>query len=188
MPTPETRPRRSAHPSSGVARLLPQPRPPVVVDLTTIPGFDSDGLSELLELRDGAGADRVLIVGLREAAARLVGAVDLAVEPTAANAGSGPNLLRRMAGVTVITADPHTSAPQLRFTLNTAVAEDAAIVIVDLAELSALSADVIDAIAYASSQVAMAGQEMVLLNVSALASAALRRAALAATTYIADVL
>jgi anti-anti-sigma regulatory factor len=176
--------RRSARRVSDRVRLLPQPRPPVVLDLTAIPGFDTDGLTELLELRDAAGADRVLIVGLREAVARLVGAFDLAVEPTAADAGA--NRLRRMPGVTMVTVDPQTSSGELRLTLDSAVAEDAAIVIVDLAELSTLSADVIDAIAYASSQVAMAGQEMVLLNVSEPASAELRRAALAATTYIAD--
>jgi anti-anti-sigma regulatory factor len=184
----ETLTRRSARRVSDAVRLLPRPKPSVVIDLTAIPGFDSDGVTELLELRDGVGADRIVIVGFREAATRLLGTVELAAEATVGDPNRGAKRLRRMPGVAMLTADPSESPAQLRVSLDAAVAEDAAIVIVDLAGFSTLSAEAIDAIAYASSRAAMGGQEMVLLNVSEQAAASLRRAALAATTYIADVI
>src|SRR4051812_35765200 len=48
----------------------------VVIDLTAIPGFDSDGASTLAALQERHGDAQVSIVGFRQAAARLTGAAD----------------------------------------------------------------------------------------------------------------
>src|SRR4051795_11275982 len=61
---------------------------PVVIDLTAIPGFDSDGAEALLALQASRGADRVSIVGLRQATARLVGP-DVPAPQTIAAPGNG---------------------------------------------------------------------------------------------------
>src|SRR4051794_10633488 len=63
---------------------------PIVIDLTAIPGFDTDGAEALLALQASHGADRVSIVGLRQATARLVGPEEPApVATVPANGGGG---------------------------------------------------------------------------------------------------
>jgi anti-anti-sigma regulatory factor len=181
----ETLTRRSAERVREVVRLLPRPRT-VVVDVTTIPGFDTDGISELIDLRDGVGPDRLIIVGLREATSRLIGGADVAVEPTVGEPSSSVSRLRRLPGVVMLTAENGTSPPQLRVAVDAALAEESAIVIIDLEQFSSLSAEALDVLTFASSQAAMAGQELVLLNVSHDAVSMLRGAGLAPTTYIAS--
>src|SRR4051812_44471559 len=62
-----------------VGRLAPET--PVVIDLTGIPSFDSDGAATISGLQDREGGRPVTIVGLRQAAARLTGASPAAVPP-----------------------------------------------------------------------------------------------------------
>src|SRR5882757_8796257 len=61
-------------------------RTAVVIDLTAIPSFDSEGTAGLAGLQDRRGSDHVTIVGLRQAAARLTGAA-LESTPPATQAG-----------------------------------------------------------------------------------------------------
>ena len=42
----------------------------VVIDLTGIAGFDTDGATDLLDLQDRVGVDRMTIIGFRQAAAK----------------------------------------------------------------------------------------------------------------------
>ena len=67
---------------------------PIVIDLTAIPGFDTDGAEALLALQASQGADRVSIVGLRQATARLVGPEEPA--PVATVPVNGGWALRRL--------------------------------------------------------------------------------------------
>src|SRR4051794_29278350 len=66
--------------SGQVARLDAQT--PIVIDLTGIPSFDSEGAASLAGLQERLGADHVTIVGLRQAAARLTGAAPAGSETT----------------------------------------------------------------------------------------------------------
>src|SRR3954454_7665330 len=70
--------------SGEVERL--DPRTPVVIDVTGIPSFASDGAGSLVGLQDRRGIEQVTIVGLRQAAARLTGAVPV-TEQTATEQG-----------------------------------------------------------------------------------------------------
>jgi hypothetical protein len=54
-------------------RLLPPRLRPLVIDVTEITGFDSAGLGGLLALQGEHGEDRLQIVGMEAATARLVG-------------------------------------------------------------------------------------------------------------------
>src|SRR4051794_12223455 len=51
-----------------------EPTAPVVIDLTGIPAFDTDGAEQLLYLQESAVGRQVSIVGFRQATDRLVGA------------------------------------------------------------------------------------------------------------------
>src|SRR5689334_13424088 len=52
-----------------------EPSAPVVIDLTAIPAFDSDGAAELMHLQESHRDRRLSIVGFRQATDRLVGTV-----------------------------------------------------------------------------------------------------------------
>lgn len=160
-----------------------EPAAPVVIDLTGIPAFDTDGAAELLHLQ-GLHPDRdVSIVGLRQATARLVGVgIDLA--PTPRQTGWLQRRLRNL--VVVQPADERAATLEgLEPALTAAAATDAAIVVVDLKGIDDLDRDSVDVIAFASSAAALRGQEMLVVNVSASTSEALRVAGLSATTYVA---
>lgn len=157
----------------------------IVVDVTGVPSFDSDGTAALIALQEEVGPGRLAVVGLREAAARLVGNAEVSVETTL-DADTGPGIrLRRMPNLVVITCTVVPTAAQLQRALETAIAADLAIVVADLEPLTTLGPDLLDVLAFASSRAAMRGQELVLLNLSTDASAALRTTSLAATTYLA---
>jgi anti-anti-sigma regulatory factor len=173
-----------------VARLADRigsvsPSQAIVVDVTGVPSFDSDGTSALFALQERLGHGRLSIVGLREAAARLLGNAEVAVETTVADAAGTDIRLRRMPNLVVVTCTAAPTADQLQRALETAIDADLAIVVVDLEPLTTLGADLLDVLAFASSRAAMRGQELVLLNLSTEASSALRSTSLAATTYLA---
>jgi anti-anti-sigma regulatory factor len=159
---------------------------PVVIDLTAIPGFDSDGADALLALQAARGADRVSIVGLRQATARLVGPDDPA--PVAiATPGSGWALRRLRNLVVVQPLDTTAPTPSGLSDAVAAASTDttAAIIVVDLRGLLLLPADVVETIAFASSAAALRGQELLVVNVAVEVAETLRDAGLSATTYVA---
>jgi anti-anti-sigma regulatory factor len=73
---------------------------PVVVDVTAIPAFDSEGTAALVDLQAAVGNDRLSIVGFRQAAARLVGS-DSAASASVGLAGDGW-VIRRMRAIVVV--------------------------------------------------------------------------------------
>jgi len=161
----------------------------VVIDLTGIAGFDTDGATDLLNLQDRVGHDRLTIVGFRQAAARLVGTDT--VEPPALSTPAPPTeqgwVIRRLRNLAVVQpADGDVlSTDDLEPVLTRALAEEVAIVVVDLRNTTELTAAGLHALAFASSSAAVRGQEMLVVNVDAPAADALRHAGLSATTYVA---
>src|SRR5947209_2143731 len=108
-----------------VDRLDPQT--PVVIDLTGIPSFDSEGAEALVGLQERHGREHVTIVGLRQAAARLTG---VAPPPAVTSTGGGWTV-RRLHNLAVVqTDDPAASSTDtLEAPLTEAVEEDVAIVV-----------------------------------------------------------
>src|SRR3954469_7504183 len=159
---------------------------PVVVDLTAIPAFDSAGTETLAELQERSAPGQVSIVGLRQAAARLVGADALTPSRTPVNEGGW--VVRRMRKLAVVQADP--AAPggatgALEGPLSIALTEDVALVVLGLRDAVALAPSSVHAIAFASSEAALRGQELLVVNVTPQLAEALRRVGLSATTYVA---
>lgn len=156
----------------------------VLLDLTAIPAFDSDGAAALVRLQDTYGPDRVGIVGLRQAVARLVGSAD-GDEPKPLAVAS-PWVLRRLRAIAVVqtSSDERASTAGLDDVLRDAMAENVGIVVVDLRNTE-VTATGVDAIAFASSQAALHGQELLIVNVDGPAGDRLRNAGLSATTYVA---
>lgn len=170
-----------------VERLPAESR--VVVDVTGISGFDTDGATELLNLQDRIGHDRMTIVGFRQAAARLVGtdAIDVTAAPAASAPAERGWVIRRLRNLAVVQpADGDVlSTDDLEPALTRALAQEVAIVVVDLRNTPELTAAGLHALTFASSAAAVRGQEMLVVNVEAAAADALRRAGLSATTYVA---
>src|SRR4051794_35363250 len=156
------------------------PRTPVVIDLTGIPSFDSEGTASLAGLQERRGSEHVTIVGLRQAAARLTGASPTRTE-TATEAGW---TVRRLRNLAVVQADEGASADALDAPLAEAVEQDVAIVVCDLRGVE-LSDPGAAALAFASGAAAVRGQELLVVNVSADDAGRLRRLGLSATTYVA---
>ena len=166
--------------SGEVERL--DPDTPVIIDLTAIPSFDSEGTASLAGLQERRGSEHVTIVGLRQAAARLTGAAPASAE-TATAAGWS---VRRLRNLAVVQAEPGATADRLEAPLAEAVEQDVAIVVCDLrgVELTDLGAA---ALAFASGAAAVRGQELLVVNVSADAASRLRGLGLSATTYVAPI-
>lgn len=168
-----------------VARL--EPTAPVVIDLTEIPAFDTDGAEELLHLQEAQHDRDLSIVGFRKAAARLVGADDADDVLAPPGPETGTWVQRRLHHLVVV--QPHGDPPFGADGLETALAEagrtDSAIVVVDLRDVVAVDGATIDTIAFASSMAAVRGQELLVVNVSAEVAEMLRAAGLSATTYVA---
>lgn len=159
----------------------------IVIDLTGIAGFDTDGATVLLDLQDRVGHDRLSIIGFRQAAARLVGSEAVAVAPAAAPPVEHGWVVRRLRNLAVVQpADGDLlSTDDLEPVLTRALAEEVAIVVVDLRNTTGLTPAGLHALTFASSSAAVRGQEMLVVNVDAPAADALRRAGLSATTYVA---
>src|SRR3954451_10305480 len=71
----------------------------VVVDVTEIPAFDSEGAAALVGLQETLGPERLTILGFRQATARLVGA-DIGDRAEIA-APAGEWVLRRLHAIAV---------------------------------------------------------------------------------------
>lgn len=169
-------------------RRVPEPTP-VVVDLTGIPAFDTDGAGALLGLQDAVGVGRLSIVGFRQAVARIVGETDVpAASVQAASVAASPGWsIRRLRNLAVVhgAEDALLSAESLEPFLTAALHEDVGIVVADLRPVGELTPEAVQVVAFASSQAALRGQELLVVNVSAEAAEQLRRAGLSATTFIA---
>jgi anti-anti-sigma regulatory factor len=195
LPVGDTLSRTVAADLSGQVERLPADTH-VVIDLTGISGFDSDGATDLLDLQDRLGHHRMSIVGFRQAAARLIGS-DSVEDAPGASVASAPApeqsgwVIRRLRNLAVVQpADGDLlSTDDLEPVLTRALNEDVAIVVVDLRNTTGLTSDGLHALTFASSFAAVRGQEMLVVNVDAPAAEALRSAGLSATTYVApDVL
>jgi anti-anti-sigma regulatory factor len=162
-----------------------QPGTNVVIDVTAVPSFDSEGASELLTLAEQAD-ERVTIVGFRQAAARLLGEVDTVVDGLPV-APAGGWKLRHLHNLAVICAEDYTapSTDTLEPMLGYALQEEVGIVVLDLRGAPRLTPVGVQAIAFASSAAAVRGQELLVVNVDAHAAALLRGAGLSATTFVA---
>jgi anti-anti-sigma regulatory factor len=156
----------------------------VVIDLTAIPAFDSDGAAALVGLQESLGADRLTIVGLRQATARLVGSDDATPEPVRDQ--ESPWLVRRLRAIAVVqTADERpVTMDGMEAAIVAAMDEAVGIVVVDLRG-ARLTRQGVQTIAFASSGAALRGQELLVVNVDADTGERLRRAGLSATTYVA---
>lgn len=159
----------------------------VVIDLTAIPDFDTEGAAALVGLQESYGPGRVTIVGLRQATARLVGIDDVAFGQTPEQRDASGWVIRRLRAISVVqTIDDRTttSTDDLEPLLDQAMATGAGIVVVDLRHAELTRAG-LEAIAFASSRAAVGGQELLVVNVDANTSEKLRNAGLSATTYVA---
>jgi len=149
---------------------------PIIVDVTTTQAFDSDGTSDLLSLQEEVGPRRLVVVGMRQAAARILDvpnllADDVAPQPTP--------------GLILIEAKPQRPIATLRSALRAAVGRHIAIVIVDMTALSEISDEMVAVIEATSVAAANEGLELVLANATATVAATLLAADLAASTYVA---
>jgi anti-anti-sigma regulatory factor len=165
------------------------PQTDVVIDLTAIPAFDSDGADALYEMQAAHPDRRISIVGLRQATARLIGpdVTAPATDRLAAPGGAGW-VVRRLRNLVVVQPDDAAAATAdgLEDTVATAVADtDAAIIVIDLRGVMHLPVTAVETIAFASSTAALRGQELLVVNVRADAVDALRAAGLSATTFVA---
>ena len=158
----------------------------VVIDLTAIPEFDSDGAAAIVGLQESYGPGRVTVVGLRQATARIVGIDDVALATAPApRAGSGW-VIRKLRAISVVQAvdEGQVTTDDLEPVLDTALAASTGIVVVDLRGAQLTRAG-LQAIAFASSSAALNGQELLVVNVDAATSDKLRHVGLSATTYVA---
>jgi anti-anti-sigma regulatory factor len=161
-----------------------EPTAPVVIDLTAIPSFDSDGAAELMHLQESHRDRNLSIVGFRQATSRLVGAIDEQAPRLRTESGWTHRNLRNL--VVVQPLDEHAvTVDGLEAALSAATATQSAIVVVDLRGVEDIDLATVDVIAFASSTAAIQGQEMLIVNVKQSVSDALRGAGLSATTYVA---
>ena len=164
----------------------------VVIDLTAIPAFDTDGADALFAIQGEQVDRRVSIVGFRQATARLLGpdptSLGEDVPAEASHAGGAGWAVRRLRNLLVVQPED-VSAPAvtgLEETLGRATSDaNAAIIVLDLRGVQRLPANVVEAVAFASSTAALRGQELLVVNVQAEAIEALRAAGLSATTFVA---
>lgn len=168
-----------------VDRLEPEAH--VVIDLTAIPAFDTDGAEELLHFQESHPKRRVSIVGLRQATARLMGTTavddaDLEVPST-----ESQWVQRRLRNLVVVQAADESQAAEagLEQAIVAAGDTDSAILVVDFRGLDHIERGTIEAVAFASSSAAVRGQELLVVNVSPETAEELRAVGLSATTYIA---
>jgi anti-anti-sigma regulatory factor len=159
---------------------------PVVIDLTAIPEFDSDGAAAIIGLQESFGSGRIGVVGFRQAAARIIGADEFeAVDPPTDGDQSGW-VVRRLRAIAVVQPDElrAVTTDDLEPAVTAAIETRAGIVVVDLRGVRLTRAG-LQTIAFASSTAALNGQELLVVNVDEQTGERLRRAGLSRTTYVA---
>lgn len=156
----------------------------VVIDLTAIPAFDTDGAAELVGLQESLGPDRLTIVGLGQATARLVGSEDLTLtEPPEQLTTWAVQRLRAIAVVHPVGEAP-VSTEGMEAALTAAFDAGLDIVVLDLRHTT-LTRSGVESIAFASSTAAVRGQQLLVVNVDPGSEVQLRGTGLSATTYLA---
>lgn len=148
---------------------------PVVVDVTTTPAFDSDGTGDLLALQEEMGARRLVVVGMRQAAARILDVPELL----------GAESSRPTPGLILIEAKPRRPVATMRSALRAAVSRHITIVIVDMSAITTIEPELVTVIEETSQAAAVEGLELVLANVWPSVAEPLLAGDLAATTYVA---
>ena len=157
----------------------------VVIDLTAIPDFDTDGAAAIVGLQESYGPDRVTVVGLRQATARIVGIDEVILTAPEQRPESGW-VIRKLRAISVVQGadDQPVSTDDLEPVLDSALSASNGIVVVDLRGARLTPAG-LQAIAFASSSAALNGQELLVVNVDAATGDKLRHAGLSGTTYVA---
>lgn len=163
------------------------PTKTVIVDVSDISDFDSAGTAALLALQELAGSGRVLVVGVREAAARLLAIEDLLPTPTPATAAEAGAAARPqlMPGLMMVTPSEGATAAVLHQTLTAALDRGISIVVADLGGYPSMVAEALGAVQMAGRRAEHQGQELVLVNVSPTVAAGLAALGLGTTTHIA---
>jgi len=169
-----------------LARQLEQmpPYAPLVIDLTAIPAFDTDGADALFGLQESAGAGRLSPTLGRGVWPSLVGVLDADITGTPVSTTWSMRRLRNLVVVQPAQASGD-GLGELEDVVADAVLTDAAIVVVDLKGVLDLSASALDAIAFTSSTAAVRSKELLVVNVCPEVADVLRTSALSATTYVA---
>lgn len=165
-----------------MSEIVTEPGRPVVIDLSEIREWDSDGAAALVALAETS--DRVRITGFAEATQRMlgVGELDLASPPEPGSDAPAVVRLRATAVYRPRTAD------ELSGRLEAIIADleaDATTFVLDLAGLPELDAAAIEATAFGSSLAAVRGVRVMVVNVPGDELEALRRAGLSAQTWVA---
>jgi anti-anti-sigma regulatory factor len=159
---------------------------PVIIDLTGIAAFDSDGAAAIAGLQEQLGAERLTVIGFRQAAARLLGSDDTIAPPAPPQQEAGsPWVVRRMRAIAVVQS-PEASPSMAGFeaAVSAALDEEVGIVVIDLRGAT-LSRAGVQAVAFASSTAALHGQELLVVNVDHGTVERLHRQGMSATTYVA---
>lgn len=160
------------------------PTKTVIIDVSDISDFDSAGTAALLALQELAGS-HVLVVGVREAAARLLAIEDLLSTPAGAGDAASAAHRKPMPGLMVVTPDGTAGTDALAQKLTAALDRGISIVVVDLADCASMSSGILPAIQVAARKAERQGQELVLLNVAAPLAGDLSAIELGSTTHIA---
>jgi anti-anti-sigma regulatory factor len=157
----------------------------VVIDLTGIAAFDSDGAAAIAGLQEQLGAERLTVVGFRQAAARLLGSDDTLVSAPPTQATSSAWVVRRMRAIAVVQSPEQAPALEgFEDAITAALDEEVGIVVIDLRGVR-LPRSAVQAVAFASSTAAVRGQELLVVNVEHETVDRLRRQGMSATTYVA---
>lgn len=165
----------------------------VVLDLSDIREWDSEGVAVVVELSEASG--RVHVQGFAEATGRMLGVADVGVpDPRAAAAtvpapGPGPGPAQELTRLraTVVFRPPHgRSLAQRVEALVDEVSRtpDAEVLVVDLADIDRLGPPAVDAIAFASSLAAVRGVRLFVVNAAPADVDALRAVGLSAQTWV----
>lgn len=155
----------------------------VVIDVSDIVELDSAGVAALADLVE-APTGRVHIRGLPEATERMLG-VGTVVEPPVEPGPDPHEELTRLQATAVYRPG---SLQGLAHRLEALVEElppEVEVAVVDLADVPALDAEAVDAVAFGSSSAALRGMRMLLVNVSPEDVETLRRAGLSEQTWVA---
>ena len=152
----------------------------VIVDITGISDFDSQGMSALLGLQDSLGRDRVLVVGVREAVARLVAVEDL-VDPSVDAPTRHPQL---RTGLVMVSPDATTTSNDLLAALEAAVDQGTTLVVVEMAATRAPTRDTLRVLVRGAEHAARRGQHLILLHVADAIATPLTQMGLPATTHV----
>jgi anti-anti-sigma regulatory factor len=160
----------------------------VVVDLSGIDGWDSEGAATIAELAEGPRPVRLL--GFAEATGRMFGVTERPIGPDPADAADSAGAADAAERLTRLRATvvyrPATGADLVR-RLEAIVADSGAeitVVVVDLADLSALEPADVDVIAFASSLAAVRHVRLLVVNVPPDDIDGLRGAGLSDQTWV----